>query len=596
MPVVPVPQYQQQVQAQPLPNARVQTDVDPEAFGNGRSSEKLFKAAQDAGQQLADHFQKEQDKADQVAHVAADAQLSQAETEIQIETKKMQGKDALAAPDYASEAWEKKRDEIRDSLTNDNQRRAFDMAATQRWSSVNKHVQFHVADQVEKYDDQETTASIQTSRQAAVLNAGNSERVNEEVMRQSVTLQDWAARKGIDSQSETYKQKMNEVISGTHKDVIQARIDQGSPVSAAQYFKENKKYMSAQDIISTEKAVDTAQTLSQGTALWGTMKTYTLPDGNPDEGRMIEEINKRSDMSLEKKEQVKQVVLAKAAEYKKIKTQNEAAEDRGFQNAIIGLRKAGQPVEDAMKVAMKNSRDNLDQQAKVAAVKEVFGPPKDSDPGTFINLWEKAKSGETTRQDIDTAMTTGRINAADWKTLREAYYNSQQSGRDPLEKAGWERVRALVDEKIPDKVQKEKFMYQMHVKGKDKSPEEVWKIANDQLDKAPGTGWWGTNFFAKTQYEDNLPKMDAVNFATGKLHQDLGRDVVDSILAGAARTKRGAGPADVEILAQQYGGYDQIKRGTPVNNAIQKLGELGLPATKPNIDKALDLMKAGRLK
>jgi hypothetical protein len=187
------------------------------------------------------------------------------------------------------------------------------------------------------------------------------------------------------------------------------------------------------------------------------------------------------------------------------------------------------------------------------------------------------------------------VNFADWRSLREDHYKTLIDGRDPLEKANTERIKALADEKFGSKkVQREQFLYEVHVAGQGKTPDEVWKIANDKLDKAPGTGWFGTNIGADQQYKVDLKTRDAERTAWGKAAQDIGGDTVKAVRKGL-EMKKGA-PAslsDFDAFTKELGGYDAVKPGTPTNNAIQSLIRHKSPVTPANIKAVLQRYPEG---
>jgi hypothetical protein len=301
-----------------------------------------------------------------------------------------------------------------------------------------------------------------------------------------------------------------------------------------------------------------------------------------------------ADESLDPKQktQVWGFVKARAGEARVDKLQQDEARDRDFMNQVIGLRKQGQPLDSALKLAGRYGSDAYDKSVKEDAAKKMYGSPSKSDPTAYLTAWERVQEGKASREELDALQTAGRINVEDWRALNKERHNILTKGQSPERQQVQERVKLLADSKFgKNKRKKDEFLYEMQASGKDKSPEEYWKLANDKLKDDPSTGMYG--MFQETQWKSDLKKRDAKNLAWGKLYEDLGKAEVTAIGKGFLDTgTKDWGPEDVDFFASTFGGYDNIKPGTPVHNAIRSI--MKMPAgkrvlvTPANVKKLLD--------
>lgn len=597
-----VPQYNGGVRSQSLPSVRVNTEAPAEAFGGGQSSAAAFGAVSDLGKQAHDVAQEEWKKANQVAHMEADNKAAALETQLQVKASQMLGKDANNAPDIASKEWQDGTQKIRDSLSNDDQREAFDRTISTRWQSLDKNVQVHVAEQRKVYDNAETSTAIATSRNAAVLNANDDQRIGIEVARQNAVVSDWASRNGIPKDSDIYKQKIAEELSATHQGVITARLDNGQDSAARSYFDANKSGMAAADVLKSEKAISDHETLGQGNAMWNKVGGLRLADGMPDEAKMQAAVNSDPNLSDEKKQKIWEVVKAKAGESIANKNRQDASNDRAFMDGAIQMRQQGQPLDQALKLAQKNS-DSLYQQAvREDAIKKLYAPPSQSDPNVYMNLWERVQDGSASKQEIDQAKEQNRLNVSDWDSLRKDYYKVTVEGKNPETSQAWKGVGLLADQQFgSDKQSKNEFIYALKSQAEGKSADEIFKMAKDKLEKDPSTAspWTqrltlGLAGNGDAQYKSDLAKQQASSLAFGKANEDIGQNTLKAIQNGAARSgKKSFAPSDLDAFSASLGGYDNIKPGTPAHNAMQSLIKKNQLVTPSNIKAVLAIHPDG---
>lgn len=601
MPIVP--QYSNpQVQAQGLPNVSVGAQAPLEAFGGGQSAANVENASENVAEVGRNIAIEEKQRADQVMFMNGDRQASELQTGLMVKLNKMKGQDAFGAPDVIAQQWQDGVKQISAGLVNRQQQLAFEKAATGRWDELNRATQFHVASEQKIFDEDQTKSYIETSKNAAVVGAKDDQLVQNELERQGEVIKQWAARQGL-SGTDSEKTKIAEVTSGTIRDVIGARIDAGDTKGAIQFLGDHKDSMVAADVLHSMKAVEEGKTLDAGMKEWGTVKSFMLADGVPDEARMEAHIMANPDLSDKEKVQVTSFVKARAREEVGNKNREDASTERQFMNTIVSGRQQGVTLENALKVANRYGRDDYDKAVKSEAVRKMYAPPEKSDPATYISLWERINEKNVDKADIDQGMQTSMINAQDWRTLRELYFKVNSDGKNEKEQQVYERVKILAQETFgSDKSGAEKFMYDLHQNNKDKDPSAIWKDANDKLQKDPKTGFsmfgWNTGLFRDPVYKADVDKLDAQNLAWGKLHQDIGRKEVNAIGQGvlyqAGTTgKKSWSVGDVNDFAQAMGGYDKIKQGTPGNNAIQFLVRHNKLVTPANVKAVLERSNLG---
>lgn len=595
MPTVPTPASDSRpIETQALPQSRVQVDASPEAFGGGQSAQNLAHAAEGLGRATVDFFQEERKRADEVAHTQADVEASKLQTEIQVNVSKMRGQDAFGAADYANQAWSQGISKIKENLNGRNQQLFFDKSASGRFMELNKSVQMHTANESEKYDDQTTEAAVQQYRTSAVVNAGDNQIVQQNIERTQAVVDAWAERKGIPKDSEIYQQKMRAELSATHKDVIQARIESGLDKPAMDYFKEHQGDMSAGDLIHTQAALDGVEMIQQGNAIWDKISDkpgMKFEDGIVNVEAMREEMQKElnsAGISAKRQEQVMTFVKNRGREANRDLNQARYDMDRQFMNALVTTRKNGGSLSQAMTLAPKFGRDPYDQAIKEDAIQKMYAPPTESDPEAHFALWTRVQENSVTQRELGQAMHGGSINARDWLSLSENLYKVNLDGTDPNSKAAWDRVQALAIQNIgsSDKDAFKRFMYDMHMNSQGKGPEEIIKMANDKLKDDPNTGWWGeTGPLHSRQFEGEVKSLDEQNLAWGNVYNSIGKKQA-GLIGQAVMLQTGKSNynmEDIKSFANQFGGMDNIKQGTTVNEAIVYMNKNQLPATPANI-------------
>jgi hypothetical protein len=230
-----IPRYEEpQVRQEGFKIAKVSGDAGNTMVENAnklsRSTDKLV----DQGIKIADE---QKQRADNLAFHMADRQLSEIETSIQTEVKSMRGKDAAKASDIVSKRWEDESSKILNGMANEDQKYKLDVARQQRASSLNKVTQFHMADELNKFADNESAGYLQSSRNAAILNANDNDRIGLELERQKRVIEEWAKRNGVEG-TKFEEMKLTEAMSETHLEVIGARLSANQDQAAKKYYED----------------------------------------------------------------------------------------------------------------------------------------------------------------------------------------------------------------------------------------------------------------------------------------------------------------------------------------------------------------------
>lgn len=610
-----VPRYERQVTEQALPNVRVNTDASPEAFGGGASAQQVSAASQSLASKAQDYFVEQQRQANITAVSAAESKAQEVKTDLQLKTSQMLGQSAFGAPDVAAKEWKESTDKIRESLTNDAQKAAFDAKARDHWNELDRSVRVHTTSEYKRFADDSSKSNIALAQNSAVLNANDDLLVARQLDRIKGTFTEYANRNGIaeknadGSENSIYQQGLVSALSKAHSGVIEARIEKGLDAQAVDYFEKNKASMSAEDQSIATKKIEAVKEVSENISAYQDLKQYKLSDGRtPDEAKMERVIMARTDLSNEKKLKMVQFVKAKAGNDHQNMLQSDKAMDESFKNSVIKLKKSGGSLEDALKKAPNFSYDENDQRLKEEFVRDMWaGKDVRSDPATLVALHDSIDEGTATKAQIDNAVKNKVISGSDWVSLRDKWHNSEIEGKNPEQKRANESVHLLAKEKFgSDKEGMDAFISEVYSSSQGKSAAEKVKIAQDKLkaDESSVSRFWSKIPFiggmeipgtGQAQYKTDQEKRSANYISVGKFHQDLGVDTYKAIEQGAIRSgSKKSGPEAVNDLSIAFGGYDKIKPGTPVHNAIQSIMKHGFAPTEQRIRDALKRYPNGR--
>lgn len=236
-----VKRYEKQEKLQAAPNVSLNPNAaDAEAFGGGESLRSATAAGRDAMGALSNIAIQARQQADEVNALEADLKLSEAQTRIELEAKKMRGKDAAGAIDYANEEWKAAKDEIGASLSG-NAKNKFDAAERVRASDLNKSVQMHTANEFINHDKDTTNAVVENAKMEAARNFNQPDLVAQALYRQTNAIIGYGQRNGWSDD-----QIANAIITNrgeTHATVIDAMIGAGQIESAEKYYDKYKNQL-----------------------------------------------------------------------------------------------------------------------------------------------------------------------------------------------------------------------------------------------------------------------------------------------------------------------------------------------------------------
>lgn len=590
-----------------MPNVSVSTSAPAEAFGAGQSTREAQSAAMGAMKESIDVFKEEKDRADQLAHIQADTQASETQSMIQTKVAQMKGENALDAPAWAEARWKTEVAKIQNGLVGQNQKMAFARSSAQRWQDLNKSVETHVANEQEAFADQTYQSANDQARNSAVLNAGDDQQVAQNLGIQKQLMQGWAKRKGVPEDSDVYKQKLTTEISATNLGVIHARLESGNDEAAQSYFDANKKEMSAADILHAESILDASKVVGESQNIFkGIMseKGFKFSDGTINAEKVRQYVMDQTDdkMSDQRKLKVLSQVKAQIAEYNKDRYHQIAANERSFANEVITARKNGQGLNDALKLAPKYGTDPYDIAQKQDFIQKTYAPPAETHVIAHEQLREGIQNGTVEVADIDRAKDKGDLSAEDWANLRQLKFKTLTDGTDPHAKYTDNLIKVMAQKQIgTDKEANAQFMYVLNQKSLGKSPDEKLAIAKQELEKVPDPDSWfwsrlGLGKVPKYQLDNTAA--EGHDLAQGQMYQDVGYKQAQAISQGMGGSEMFERNANPEKQLQAFANalnvkYEDMKIGTPVNNAIESLRAKGKSVTPYAVQKVLEKHKDG---
>lgn len=244
---ITVPAPERQAEERPLPEVNDQVLASPETFGGGAGLEGVDAATQRVSKGGADVAIWEKIKADQIAVTDATGQLSNASLDILHNQKdgvlNLQGKNAMNAPNIASDKFNKTADSIANDLNTDDQKGMFARVQQNMAKELDRTVQAHVGTQIRKYDDDTTNSLIKNTQDAAALSYGDPTTIGTNIQRQKVALSQYAQRHGMPD--EWLQEKTTEAVSATHEGVLKRMLGDGQDEMAVRYLADNKNDIDA---------------------------------------------------------------------------------------------------------------------------------------------------------------------------------------------------------------------------------------------------------------------------------------------------------------------------------------------------------------
>lgn len=387
----------------PLPNARVQTGAPAAAFGVPAAIDLTG-----VQREFAQIVQEERDKADQLAVLDADAELSAIETELLYspETGALQrrGKDALGAPEEVTEAWQKRTGEIGARLTTDRQRLAFQRMVANRGAAIDRTLQRHVATEIERYDTETTEAYLENERNAAIA-TDDPDRRAEALARTEAAIRDHAARTG--KPPEWLEAKLTAARTSVHLGVIDRMLSADNDRAASAYYAAHKEEIAGSERARVEQLLEQASTLGESMRQADAIITSTTTRSEAYErANAIEDPKLRQAVRRELDVQFAERDRAEAADYR---AQLEKAAD---------IVERGGTLTAAQRAGLKaNDRRVLDSWRLKAAKGEDF----ETDWTTYYALTQMAASSDPKWREefknLNLLEYRGMLGDTEWKEI-----------------------------------------------------------------------------------------------------------------------------------------------------------------------------------
>jgi hypothetical protein len=391
----------------------------------------------------------------------------------------------------------------------------------------------------------------------------------------------------IEKQKHTDKAIETSVFSKLESDPKKAK-------ETLEYFRED---MSAEAYQKQAKAIDGKVFENKRSGIYSdVLSRMKLSDGEPDFARIEKTIRSSSAFNEKEKEDLNTYAKSRAMEDMQNFHRSEKDTLNRFENDIIGNKKKGMTLDDALKTAGKYGRDEKDIKDKEDIARKLYTDPSmKSDPDTYLKLYENNQKGNSSKSEIKQAFADNKISASDYIGLNKGFLTSKLGEGKKEDALAHERIKILAKEKFGnDQTKSNEFMYAVNTLGQGKSAEEKIAIANAQLkDVVVSPGWL---FDSKdAAYKITNKQTDAASAANASFREAIGHEEMNAIGKGVMRNPGATswGISDVDNFAKEFGGIDGIKKGTPAGNAITSLKNLNKPVTAQNIKDILKVHNDG---
>lgn len=301
MPKVPV--YQQSVQSQGIPGARVNVDAPDAAFGVGSSKPILEAGA--AAVEAGKVFQQEKEKADDLATTEAWAKAVKKKNERLYDPTNgaisRKGKNAFGVVDEFGKSYNSDLDEIEKGLNTESQRQMFRKIRVKEHSELDGQLQRHLFSEAKAYDEETTKGGISAALDDAVNNYHEPGKVEASIKMQESLRVASAQRNGLPA--DATKMLIENDRSKTHKAVIDRMLANGQDMAAKTYYEKAKSQpgnilgSDASDIErSLQEGASRGESQRQADSIWMSSKgnlTAALAEARKIEDPKIQDLTKQ---------------------------------------------------------------------------------------------------------------------------------------------------------------------------------------------------------------------------------------------------------------------------------------------------------------
>lgn len=598
MPVVPVPE--RNIQETGLPTSRVDTSAPIEAFGGGAGAEKVTSAAS----QVIDIAKKEKEKADDVATMDAYQKTIQLKNQLMYDPQKgamtRKGKNAFGVIEDYVPQFEKATGEISEGLGNREQRLAYQKMVAQQGTEFRDSLQKHTFQESQNFAIETGNATVQTLQDDSALNYHNPDKVQANIEMMKRAREALGSHLGQGAEQTALEVKKD--AGQTHNDIVSRMLGNNQNKEAIAYFDKVKTEFPDQldkaHLENLEKKVEDARMIVRANDTWAEVSKMRLANGHPDDTRIQAYVDKKFQDNDDAKQYVRKYVRSMGNE---VSTNMNKEADARFEAVLNEGYKAFEqhvPLEQAMGIIQRHGTTPAERATMTDTLNKIYEPSKDkSDTGTYLSAWERVQKNTAelptvTVDDLDKMKEQHQLSVNDYKQLRKDLFKSQTESKDPLVQYQWSRVDTLAKEKFPGNKQAEdQFKYVVRVAAQGKGHEQIMAIANDKLKDDPTSGKF--SFTQVSQYKTDIAKLDAQNDEIGRLYNEVGAKETRAVFSYLPKGPGPQGKADMDAFAARFGGYENIKAGTPVNNAIKSLMRDGQPVDAAHIERVLKFSATG---
>lgn len=272
MPTVPVDRNR--VEIQPLPNARSDANITPEAYGAG-----IGRGLQSVASAVTDYAKQEQQKQDTAALMSAERKLQEWQNQALFAPETgafaQRGQNAFGLPDRLLPDWDKQVGEVETGLT-DRQRQVFRERAGNMRVSMQRDLMRHVGSEAEKFQSQETAALVATRLDTALLYWQDGARFDQEMREaQQVFL---AGNPGLPPAAASVG--LREIESKARTGVI-SKMLQTDPLGAQRYYDTYRDTLSEADRVATERVLTPARKAAEAEQFVARVSGEAVPGTAP---------------------------------------------------------------------------------------------------------------------------------------------------------------------------------------------------------------------------------------------------------------------------------------------------------------------------
>lgn len=325
MPTVPRAPTQR-VQIEQLRQPRQTVDVD--FISQGRRAAQETQAAGRAIAQVANVFESRRNDADDIQFAELDSELTKVKNTVQAQVSEKKGKDAINSRQFINEQWERATKPILEKA-NDRVKQRLSAASLAYSGQLDGFAIKHEQQQIQEYDNQVTSASIESAQDDALINYTNPEIIEMSLFKVESVIRRNGERQG--SAPEVIEANIQQAKSSTHSKVLSRMVNSGEDLSAKNYYERYKDQFTGADQARAESVLE--ESSIRGESQRRSDEILIKYDSQPE---ALEAARKIQDPKL--RDETVRRVKSRFAEKKELDRQ---AEEERFTNAINTIEASG---------------------------------------------------------------------------------------------------------------------------------------------------------------------------------------------------------------------------------------------------------------